>query len=361
MPKADQDASQSPSTIGDDDSAIIPAYVKLALAAARRKGGPVIRVGLIGYGLAGAVFHEPLIRACEALELAAVLTSREHPLRVASVEDLLARSDLVVVASPNDSHCTLARAALEQGKHVVVDKPFTVTVEQANELITLAGAVNRMLTVFHNRRWAADFLTLRKVLPRLGETYLLEANWDRFRPEVRQRWREQPGPGAGLLADLGPHMIDEVLQLFGMPDAVAADISAQRPGAAVDDFFDLTFHYGDRRVCLRASSMVSAPRPRFAVHGTGGSFVKHGLDPQEAQLQAGMDPRDPRFGAEERSGTLTLPDGTVEQVPGERGCYLRFYEAVAAAILDGAPVPVDPRDARDVLVLIDLARRAAVL
>ena len=321
----------------------------------------MIRVGLIGYGLAGAVFHEPLIRACDRLKLSAVLTSRDHPLRVGSFDDLQDRSDLVVVASPNDSHFSLARAAIEAGKHVVVDKPLTVTVEEADALIVLAREADLTLTVFHNRRWAADFLTVRKILPRLGEPFLVEAHWDRFRPEVRERWREQPGPGAGLLADLGPHMIDEALQLFGMPDAVAADIFAQRPGASVDDYFDLTFHYGDRRVCLRASSLVSAPRPRFAVHGTGGSFVKHGLDPQEAQLQAGMDPRDARFGVEERSGTLTLPDGTVEQVPSERGCYLHFYEAVAASVLDGAPVPVDPRDARDGLLLIDLARRAAAL
>ena len=321
----------------------------------------MIRVGLIGYGLAGAVFHEPLIRACDGLELGAVMTSRDHALRVDSVEELLDRCELVVVATPNDSHFPLAREALDHGKHVVVDKPFTVSVEEADALIALAGVAGRMLTVFHNRRWASDFLSLRAVLPRLGEPYLVEANWDRFRPEVQQRWREKPGPGAGLLADLGPHMIDEMLQLFGMPDAISADILAQRPGANVDDYFDLRLDYGRRRVCLRASSMVSAPRPRFAVHGTGGSFVKHGLDPQEAQLKGGMDPSDPSFGLEERSGTLTLADGSVEQVPGERGRYLEFYEAVVAAIRDGAPVPVEPADARDGLLIIDLARRAAAL
>lgn len=319
----------------------------------------MIRVGLIGYGLAGAVFHEPLIRACEGLELGAVLTSREHPLRVGSMDDLLGRCELVVVASPNDSHFPLAKAAIERGKHVVVDKPFTVTVEEADALIALARDSDRMLTVFHNRRWASDFLSLRSVLPRLGELFLLEAHWDRFRPEVRERWREQPGPGVGLLADLGPHMIDEMLQLFRMPEAISADILAQRPGATVDDYFDLRFDYGRRRVCLRASSLVSEPRPRFAAHGTGGSFVKHGLDPQEAQLKAGMDPGDPRFGVEEQSGRLTLPDGSVEQVRGEPGRYLDFYKAVVAAIDEGAPVPVDPADARDGLMLIDLARRAA--
>lgn len=307
------------------------------------------------------MFHEPLIRACAGLELAAVLTSREHPLRVASLEALLERSDLVVVASPNDSHFPLARTALEHGKHVVVDKPFTVTVDEADALIALARETGRMLTVFHNRRWAADFLTVRNVLPGLGEPFLVEANWDRFRPEVRQRWREQEGPGAGLLADLGPHMIDEALQLFGAPEAISADIFAQRSGASVDDYFDVRLDYGERRVCLRASSLVSAPRPRFAVHGSGGSFVRQGLDPQEAQLAAGMDPKDPRFGVEEHGGTLTLPDGSIEKVPGERGRYLEFYHAVVDAVNHAAPVPVDPAEARDGLLLIDLARRAAAL
>jgi len=321
----------------------------------------MIRTGLIGYGLAGAVFHEPLIRACDGLELAAVLTSREHPLRVGSTAELFDCCELVVVASPNDSHFPLAREALARNMHVVVDKTFTVTLDEADALITLAGERDQILTVFHNRRWAADFLTLRKVLPELGEVSLLEANWDRFRPEVRDRWRERRGPGAGLLADLGPHMIDEVLQLFGLPESISADIFAQRPAAVVDDYFDLTLHCGTRRVCLRASSLVSAPRPRFAAHGSGGSFVKYGLDPQEDQLKAGMDPREPGFGVEKRSAVLTRPDGAVEQVAGERGRYLAFYEGVVAAIRDGAPVPVDPADARSGLMLIDLARRAAAL
>jgi scyllo-inositol 2-dehydrogenase (NADP+) len=251
--------------------------------------------------------------------------------------------------------------ALERGKHVVVDKPFTVTVAEADQLIALAEQHERMLTIFHNRRWAADFLTVRQVLPRLGEIFLVEANWDRFRPEVRQRWREQAGAGTGLLADLGPHMIDEVLQLFGPPDAISADIFAQRAEATVDDYFDLTLDYKRRRVCLRASSLVSEPRPRFAVHGSGGSFLKHGLDPQEAQLKAGMDPKDGGFGIDQRRGTLTLPDGNIEEVPAERGRYLDFYKAVVRAIRDRAPVPVDPADARAGLVLIDLARRAAAL
>ena len=160
--------------------------------------------------------------------------------------------------------------------------------------------------------------------------------------------------------DLGPHLIDQALQLFGMPDAVAADVVAQREGAEVDDYFDLTLDYGRLRVCLRCSTLIADPRPRFALHGTGGSFVKFGLDPQEAQLKAGMDPGEPAFGVDQRHGLRTLHDGKTEAVPTERGRYLAFYEAVAAAILDGAPVPVDPRDARAGLLLIDLARRAAM-
>jgi scyllo-inositol 2-dehydrogenase (NADP+) len=321
----------------------------------------VIRVGLAGYGLAGSVFHAPLIRACERMELSAVLTSRDAPERVETVEALLERSDLVVVATPNATHAGIARAALNAGKHVVIDKPFALGPEEAGALIALAAERGRLLTVFQNRRWDSDFLTVQKLLPRLGEIMLFEAHWDRFRPAIKPGWRETPEAGAGVLNDLGSHLIDQALLLFGMPDAIGADVLAQRPGAQVDDYFDLALHYAERRVCLRCSTLVANPRPRFAVHGTGGSYVKHGLDPQEAQLKAGMDPRAPDFGINQRDGTLALPDGSAETVPTERGDYRAFYEAVADALIDGAPVPVDPAGPRDGLLLIDLARQAACL
>lgn len=321
----------------------------------------MIRVGLAGYGLAGSAFHAPLIRACERMELAAVLTSRDVPERVGTVDQLIERSDLVVVATPNITHFEIASAALNAGKHVVVDKPFTVTVDEADELITLAKRRERLLTVFHNRRWDGDFLTVRKLLPRLGEIMLFEAHWDRLRPSIKHGWREVPQPGGGVLSDLGPHMIDQALVLFGMPDAVSADLLAQRDGAQVDDYFDLTLHYGEQRVCLRCSTLIAEPRPRFAVHGTGGSFVKYGLDPQEAQLKSGMDARADEFGTGGRDGLITFPDGKQQMVPTERGDYPAFYEAVADAILDGAPAPINPTDARAGLMLIDLARRAAAL
>lgn len=236
-----------------------------------------------------------------------------------------------------------------------MDKPFTPTAAEAEALIALAGERRRALIPFHNRRWDGDFLTVARLLPRLGEIGLFEAHWDRFRPGLREGWKEEAG--AGLLIDLGPHLVDQALTLFGPPRAVSADILAQRPGSRVDDYFALTLDYGPRRVRLSASSLIAEPRPRFAVHGSGGSYVKHGVDPQEAQLKAGVDPRE--AGEDERDGLLTLPDGRREAVPTERGRYLAFYEAVAAALLDGGPLPVDPRDALAGLRLIEAARRSS--
>jgi scyllo-inositol 2-dehydrogenase (NADP+) len=244
---------------------------------------------------------------------------------------------------------------------VVVDKPLTATLAQADALIARAREKERLLTVFHNRRWDSDFLTVRRVLPELGEIALFEAHWDRFRPKIKQGWREVPQPGGGLLSDLGPHMIDQALLLFGLPDAVSGEVLAQRAKAEVDDYFGVTLHYGARRVCLRSSTLAAEPRPRFSIHGTAGSFVKFGLDPQEAQLKAGMDPRDDAYGVDLRLGTRTLPDGRAEAIPNERGDYPAFYEAVANAILEGTPAPVDPTDARTGLMLIELARRSSEL
>lgn len=321
----------------------------------------MIRVGLVGYGLAGATFHAPLIRACDGMTLSAILTSRDVPERVTSLGELLDRSDLVVVASPNRTHFPIAREALAAGKHVVVDKPFTVTLDEADALIAFAREQHRVLTAFHNRRLDGDFLTVRKLLPDLGEITLFEANWDRFRPAIKQGWREVEQPGGGVLADLGPHLVDHALQLFGLPDAIQADILAQRPAAQVDDYFELVLHYGRMRACLRCSTMAAEPRARFAVHGSGGSFVKYGIDVQEAQLKSGMDPQAPGFGVDERDGAFTSAAGARTPVATERGRYLEYYAAVASAIRDGTPVPVDPADARAGLMLIDLARRSAAL
>ena len=319
----------------------------------------MIRTGLVGYGLAGAVFHEPLIEACDRLQLAAVLTSRLHPLKVETIDDLLSSVELVVIASPNQTHFPLATLALEAGKHVVVDKPFALTAGEAEALIAFAKTRGLILSVFHNRRWDGDFLTVEKMLPGLGELFLFEGNWDRFRPAIKEGWREVPGPGAGVLNDLGPHLVDQALKLFGMPDWVEADIGAQRDGALVDDYFAITLAFKRMRACLRSSSVAAAPRPRFGLHGTFGSFVKAGLDPQESQLRAGLFPGNPNFGRGGEDGRLTLADGSGRQVPTERGNYPAFYEGIASAILDGTNVPVRPEEACLGLFIIDLARRAA--
>lgn len=328
-----------------------------------------IRTAIIGFGLAGRNFHAPLIRCTHGLQLIAVGTSRKiavpDGVSTRSPADLIADPgiDLIVIASPNETHFLLAEVALQSGKHVVIDKPMCVSTGEARKLIDLAQQSGLLLTVFHNRRWDSDFLTVRKLIASqaLGRIALFEAHWDRFRPKVAERWRERPEPGTGLLFDLGPHLIDQALVLFGQPDAVSADLAAQRDGSLVDDYFSLTLHYGSTRVILSAASMVAEPRPRFAIHGTGGSFVKYGLDPQEDQLKGGASPVDPEFGDEAPPihGTLTLSDSTSRAIPSERGDWLAYYSAVATAVASGGEPPVDPADAIAGLQLIELARQSA--
>ncbi|UYY59467.1 oxidoreductase [Sphingomonas sp. S2-65] len=332
----------------------------------------MIRAGLIGFGLGGTAFHAPLIDAVEGLTLAAIASSRTEAVRasypeakVMHPEALLSDPDidLVVISTPNATHYQLARAALENGKHVVIDKPFATSVAEAQSIADLASAKGRLAIAFHNRRWDSDFLTVRKLLDggRLGEVLLYEAHWDRLRPGLSQRWKEVPEAGGGQLLDLGPHLVDQALLLFGTPDAVTGDLAAQRPHGAVDDYFSITLHYGERRVVLASSRMVAAPRPRFGLHGSLGSFVKFGLDPQEAAMRAGRRIDDPRHGIEEPAdhGVLTLADGCRETIVSERGDYRRFYEGVVAAITNGAAPPVAPSDAILGLRIIELARRSA--
>jgi scyllo-inositol 2-dehydrogenase (NADP+) len=330
-----------------------------------------ISVGLVGYGSAGSVFHAPLILATPALRLKSVVTSRAEQVRalgarpVARVAELLAdpEIELVVVASPSDTHFEIACAALEAGKHLLVDKPFTITAAEAGELIALAGSKKRALSVFQNRRWDGDFVTVKRLLAEraLGAVYHYEARYDRFRPKVRARWRELPGPGSGTLYDLGPHLIDQCLQLFGMPQAIAADAFAQRVGSEAVDYFHLVLHYGKMRAILHASVLVTEPGPHFTVHGDGGSFLKYGMDPQEDFLKAGKGPRDPGWGVDAPAlyGELVLADGSRRKVETECGAYQDFYSAMADCISGSGPVPVDPADARDGLVVLEAAMRSA--
>lgn len=310
---------------------------------------------LIGRGLGGRAFHAPLLGALAEFDLGAIAGSANALSTIAA-----GGLELVVISTPNQTHFPLARAALEAGCHVVIDKPFTATLDEADALIALAAARGRMLSVFHNRRWDGDFLTVRKLLDEraIGEPVLVEMHWDRFRPAIKSGWREVAAEGAGLLNDLGPHMIDQALQLFGAPKSVTADLCAQREGAQVDDYFDLTLAYDRLRVRVAGATLIADPRPRFALHGTRGSFVKAGLDPQEEALKAGKSPLSPALFLDERPGILTR-DGTRTEIPTEPGCYLAYYRGVARAIRDGAAPPVEPADARAVQGLIALAQQSA--
>jgi len=315
-------------------------------------------VGVVGYGFASQTFHVPLIQATPGLELVAVSSSDAAKVHrdlsavevAASPQALFARHevDLVVIPTPNESHFPLAKAALAAGKHVVVDKPFTVTLSEARQLRTLAEQAGRLLSVFHNRRWDSDFLTVRELLAEetLGRVVHFESRFDRFRPEVRQRWREQARPGGGIWFDLGPHLLDQVHQLFGMPRAILVDLARRRDGAQIDDDFLALLDYEGKRVSLHASALVAAESPRFVIHGTQGSYVKYGLDPQEGRLKQGETPA-PRWGEDTRNGRLTLAaeDGRLgeREHPTLPGDYLAYYQGVRDALLGEGdnPVPVD--------------------
>lgn len=334
-----------------------------------------IKVGLIGYGFASKTFHAPTLVVTEGLELTKVVSSA--PAKV--LADLPAVEvvgqpeavfndpaiDLVVIATPNLSHYPLAKAALQAGKHVVVDKPFTIYSHEAQELIHLAEENNRVLTVYQSRRWDGDFLTIKALLATglLGEIYSFENRYDRFRPEVKVRWREQDLPGSGILYDLGAHLLDQALQLFGLPRAITADVRQQRPGALATDYFHLLLDYDALQVILHSSCLVKQPGPHFQLHGNQGSFVKYGMDPQEAALLRGErpGPNRPDWGREtpEWYGELTAKVGELEiskaKIETLAGDYPGFYRQLYACLNGNGPVPVLASEAAKNIELIEKA------
>lgn len=332
-----------------------------------------LNVALFGYGYAGKTFHTPLITCTPTLKLSMVVSSNQkkvqhdHPemteITVSPHADHAFANDnidLVVIATPNDTHFDLASRALDAGKHVVVDKPFTTTVNEARQLIALAEKKKLLLSVFHNRRWDGDFLTLKQLFDEgtLGEVVHFESHFDRFRPVVQRRWREEPGAGGGLWFDLGPHLLDQALQLFGDPDAVFGDLAIQRDGATAIDFFHVTLRYGKMRAILHASALVAAESARFTVHGTESSFIKYGLDVQEDALKRGELPGRKGWGVDSQKSTITtVVDGVPEAQPYSLipGCYPEYYQRVADAILHGKPNPVPPEQALKVMELLELA------
>jgi len=310
-----------------------------------------------------------LLEAAEPFRIVLVATARPEGLRLRRdaprcVEDPIAACssddvDLVVIASPNDTHYRLGRAALEAGKHVVIDKPFVLSAAEAGELIALARSRGLCLSVFQNRRLDGDFLALKRVLrdEELGELLLFEARWDRFKKALTPGWRYGPGSGAGLLWDLGPHLIDQALQLFGTPDRWSADLGRQRPRAAVDDYFELTHWYGRMRCILSASTSVAGARPRFAAHGTLGSYVTVGVDPYEAALRSGEQPRDPAFRSRLPMMQADRIDVDSQHHPLriEAGRWEEFYPDVASGILNGTATASAAEHALATIAMIESA------
>jgi predicted dehydrogenase len=336
----------------------------------------VVRAAIVGMGYAGQTFHAPLLQSVPGLQLVAVASrdpakvhARWPALRVErDAAALLAEPalDLVVIATPNASHHELARAALLADKHVVIDKPFAVTLAQCDELMALAAARRRLLTVFHNRRWDGDFLSLRRVLAgaELGEVHVVVSRLQRFSPAPRRRWREDPGPGSGLWFDLGPHLLDQALQLFGPPRSVTGDLATLRAGAVTDDDARVVLGYPRRRVVLECTRLAAHAAARWEVHGSRGSFHCDGWDVQEAQLRDGVQPGAPGWGEDDRPVWISDGERALAR-PRERGDYRAFYagvrDAIAAdvgpragaaggATASAAPVAAD--DARQVMALL---------
>ena len=335
-------------------------------------------VGLIGFGLAGRSFHAPVIRAVPGLRLSAILqrsgneAAEKYPdVRVVrTLDELLSIPEirLVVIATPNESHFPLAHACLAAGRDVLVDKPFTTTLDEAIALVEFARKQGRLLTVYQNRRYDGDFQAIVQLVASgaLGRIVRFESNYDRFRPQLRLgAWRERSGPGTGIFFDLAPHLIDHALLLFGMPEALTADIRVEREGAVADDAFDLAFHYPrGLRADLRSSILAAATRPRFLLHGTQGAFVKQSFDPQESNLRSGHIPMNTAWGAEpeENWGLLTVSvNGTLTQrrIPSANCDYRDFYANLRDAILGKANLAVSTAWALDVMRLLELARQSS--
>ncbi|WP_394787548.1 oxidoreductase [Rhodoferax sp.] len=341
-----------------------------------------IRVAVIGYGLAGRVFHAPLVAGVPGLELACICSSKPAEVqkdwpqvRVVPTPEVAFADpsiDLVVIATSNASHHALARAALLAGKHVVVDKPCTVTLAETEDLLAVAMQQNRVLTVYQNRRFDSDFLMLQQVLAsgQLGRITHFESHFDRFRHVVPGKWREQDIPGSDLWLDLGAHLVDQALQLFGVPDDLSLDVARQRDNTQTNDYFHAQLRYGSTqpglRVVLHASSCVTASGPRYAVHGTGGSFTKFGLDTQEDALKAGGRPQLGAlgdWGADPNHGQLVRHAGAEQisqQVPDVAGNYLQYYAGLRDYLLgQAAAAPVTPKQVFQVMAMLGRGEQSA--
>lgn len=329
----------------------------------------VLKAGLVGYGTGGEFFHAPFIDASDRIELAAVLertaskSKEKYPnvQIIRNYQQLLNDSsiDIIVITTPNTFHFSMAKEAIEKGKHVVVDKPFTINSRQADELIRLAKDYKVKLTVFHNRRLDGGFQSIKKLIENgaLGEVNYFEGRFDRNRPEIKKSWREREEEGAGLLFDLGSHLIDQALTLFGIPEKINAKIGKERPDAVVNDFFEIDFIYKNKKAHVGAGMLVNSKGPQFLIRGSKGEYHRDDLDGQEAILKLGKTPKDKEWIEQTKTGDGLLidKDGKQSTIPAEQGDYLSFYQNLADAILENNELIVKPTEARNVIRMIELS------
>lgn len=326
---------------------------------------------LIGYGFAGKTFHAPLLSATAGLNLYAIVSSNAAKVHadlpgiqvIADAQQAIAHPevDLIVIASPNTTHAPLARQALEAGKHVVVDKPFTLDMQEARDLIALAQEKGLLLSVFHNRRWDSDYLGVRQAIEQgaVGKVVQFESHIDRFRPQVRVRWREQNVPGSGLWFDLGPHLIDQALQLFGLPESVQGNIATLRDNAEVNDWAHVLLNYPTHRVILHCSMLVAGGVSRFSVHGTQGSLIKARADRQESQLLAGVTPGSAGWGEDDEAMVLYRGEEAPRQLPTPAGDQRQYYMQIANALNGAQENPVPPEQALAVMAVLEAAVKSS--
>ncbi len=335
-----------------------------------------INTALASYGMSGLVFHGPLLEKHPGFTIKKILERNHSISRGKHPEAIIVRTfgeilndpdiELVVINTPDYLHHRMSLEALEAGKHIVVEKPFALKVSETEEIISLAKEKERMVTVFQNRRWDGDFMTVQKIIEekKLGRLVSFESHFDRFRNYIQESWKEEKSLGAGTLYNLGSHMIDQALQLFGMPEFVFADVRAQRTSSSVDDSFDIHMHYPDVKCLVRGSYLVKEPGPRYILHGTEGSFIKYGLDPQEAHLKEGRIPGTPDWGVDIPAdyGWLNTETGGTDirmHIPTLPGNYMKFYDNIYDHLRNNADLWVTGEQGRDVIRIIEAAYASA--
>ena len=335
-----------------------------------------INAALASFGMSGEIFHAPLLNAHKGFNIFKILErtkNRSHDRYpsaniVRSFEDILTDDnvDLIIINTPDKYHYEMALHAIKAGKHVIVEKPFTLNVKEANELISLSKKTGKILSVFQNRRWDGDFMTVKKIINEglLGRLVEYEAHFDRYRNYLqKESWKEQAESGSGTIYNLGSHLIDQTLVLFGLPEAVFADIRSLRSGAEVDDAFTLLLKYPEIKVTLKVSYLVREPGPKFSLHGTHGSFLKWGTDPQEDDLKSGKQPGSSGWGkeAEDIWGKLNTEineykyNGKYETLPGN---YLAYYDDIYDAIINNRKPAVTAEQGKDVIRVIEAAKES---